>query len=45
VNQQWDGGQWNAVGTYSFTGTAKVVIVAAGSCTTCADAIRLIDAN
>jgi hypothetical protein len=41
VNQQFDGGQWNPVGTYTFSDTARVVIVSSGSCTTNADAVRL----
>jgi len=40
VNQQEDGGQWNFIGTYDFTGQAKVVIVSeSSSCSTGADAI------
>ena len=41
VNQLYDGGQWNPVGTYTFNDTARVVIVSSGSCTTNADAVRL----
>jgi hypothetical protein len=42
VNQQQGGGQWNFLGTYDFSGLAKVVIVSESSeCSTCADAIRL----
>ena len=39
VNQQVNGGQWNVLGTYTFTGQARVVIRAGGG-TTCADAVR-----
>ena len=41
VNQLNDGGQWNPVGVYTFSSTARVVIVSSGSCTTNADAVRL----
>ena len=40
VNQQANGGKWNVLGTYTFGGTAKVVLLSAGGCTTCADAAR-----
>jgi hypothetical protein len=41
VNQQQDGGQWNVLGTYDFSGHAKVVVVSEdNSCSTCADALR-----
>ena len=33
-------GEWNVLGTYRFSGTAKVVINSEGSCTTCADAVK-----
>jgi hypothetical protein len=40
VDQSQDGGQWNDLGVYDFTGTAKVVLVSAsGSCSTSADAV------
>jgi len=42
VNQQANGGQWNVLGTYDFSGTASVVIISEGSCTTCADAVRFV---
>jgi hypothetical protein len=34
------GGQWNLLGTFTFSGTARVVIVSGGGCSTCADAVR-----
>ena len=40
VNQQSNGGQWNVLGTYAFNGTARIVIISEGNCTTCADAVR-----
>lgn len=41
VNQTAQGGQWNMIGNYTFSGTAKVVIVSEGSShSTCADAVR-----
>jgi hypothetical protein len=40
VNQQLNGAQWNVIGTYTFTGTAKVVVVSTGGCSTSADAAR-----
>ena len=40
VNQTKNGGQWNDIGTYNFTGTASIVIVSNGSYSTCADAVR-----
>ena len=42
VNQQENNSQWNALGTYEFTGTARVVIISTGGCDTCADAARFI---
>ncbi|MDA8166010.1 MAG: fibronectin type III domain-containing protein [Desulfobacteraceae bacterium] len=44
VNQQTNGGQWNPLGTYTFTGTARVVVGTTGntSTTSCADAVRLV---
>jgi hypothetical protein len=41
VNQLADGGRWNPVGIYTFSNTARVVIVSSGGCTTNADAVRL----
>jgi hypothetical protein len=40
VNQQGNGSMWNVLGTYSFSGTAKVKITATGTCSTCADAVK-----
>ena len=40
VNQRTDGGKWMPLGTYSFTGTGKVVIMAQGSASTCADGVK-----
>jgi hypothetical protein len=45
VNQQKNGSQWNALGTFSFSGTAKVVIISNGSCTTSADAVNFFEPN
>jgi hypothetical protein len=46
VNHKADGGQWNLIGTYNFTGTAKVVINAqTDTCSTCADAVRFNSLN
>ncbi|MGD8845450.1 MAG: hypothetical protein PVI54_08070 [Desulfobacteraceae bacterium] len=40
VNQKQNSGQWNILGTYDFSGSARVVIVSeSGNCTTCADAV------
>ncbi len=41
VNQQENGGNWNSLGTYTFSGTAKVVINSQGGCTTSADACKI----
>ncbi len=40
VNQLQNGGQWNLLGTYAFSGTARVVINSQGGCTTSADAVK-----
>ena len=41
VNQRQDGGQWNFLGVYEFSGQARVVVVSEDStCTTSADATR-----
>ena len=41
VNQQEDGGQWNFIGLYDFTGQARVVVVVEESdCSTSVDAIQ-----
>jgi hypothetical protein len=39
INQQQNGGQWNALGTYNFSGKAKVSVISTGGCTTSADAV------
>ena len=41
VDQRANGGQWNLLGTFSFASTAVVRINAAGSASTCADAVQL----
>ncbi len=41
VNQQKNGGQWYSMGTYTFSGTARVVINSQGGCTTSADACKI----
>lgn len=41
VNQQQNCSQWNSMGTYSFTGQVKIVVVSMGDCSANADAIRL----
>ena len=46
VNQQENGGQWNVLGTYTFSGAANIVIVSEGSnVTTCADAVKLVKSS
>ena len=42
VNQQQQSlaGQWNVLGSYTFSGTARVVLRAQGGCSTCADAVK-----
>ncbi len=41
VNQRVNGGQWNVLGTYNFTGLATVVVVSNGNSTNvCADAVK-----
>ena len=43
VNQQANGGQWNELGTYTFNnGTARVVVVSEGGCSTGIDAMKLV---
>jgi Fe-S cluster biogenesis protein NfuA len=43
VNQRKDGGQWNYLGTYDFSGQARLVVVSdGGGCSTCADAVEFI---
>jgi len=45
VNQRKNGGRWNSLGTYTFKKGARVVIVANGTGTACADALRLTRSN
>ena len=50
VNQQTNGGQWNELGEYDFSGTARVVVVSntdgsEGNDSTCADALRFVSAD
>ncbi|MGA8019547.1 MAG: choice-of-anchor U domain-containing protein, partial [Desulfobacterales bacterium] len=46
VNQQQNGSQWNFLGTYTFSGMAKVVIVSSSSSgTTSADAVKFISTS
>jgi hypothetical protein len=40
VNQQQNAGQWNTIGTYGFSGTARVRLRAQSGCSTCADAVK-----
>jgi hypothetical protein len=41
VNQSQNGGKWNVLGSYDFTGQAHVVVVASdNTCSTCADAVE-----
>jgi len=42
VNQQIDGGQWNALGIYTFYDTVRVDVVSQGGCSTGVDALELI---
>ncbi len=42
VNQKANGGQWNVLGTYGFSGTGRVVIISESRCSTCADAVRFV---
>jgi PKD repeat protein len=43
IDQQSNGGLWNDLpGSYTFGGTARVVVRSGGSCTTCADAVRFV---
>lgn len=44
VNQKANAGEWNPLGTYVFSGTASVVIISEGGCTTSADAVRFLSA-
>jgi hypothetical protein len=42
VDQQVNGGQWNLLGTYAFTGTASVTVLASPGSSTNADAVRFL---
>ncbi len=44
VNHLENGGQWNVLGSYSFSGTARVVTISqgGGGCTTSADAVKFV---
>ena len=42
VNQQKNGGQWNELGTYSFSGTARIITTSNGGCITSADAVSFV---
>ena len=42
VNQQADGGQWNVLGNYTFSGMARVVIRSTSTSSTSADAVRFV---
>jgi len=44
VNHRTNSSQWNVLGTYTFNGTARVVIISEGGCTTGADAVRFLSA-
>jgi hypothetical protein len=41
VNQRLNGGKWNTLGSYTFKSTPKVRVVANGTGTVCADAVRV----
>jgi hypothetical protein len=43
VDQTTNGGRWNLLGRYSFSGVARVVVVStSSSLTTCSDAVRFV---
>jgi len=42
VNQQTNGGQWNELGEYLFSRTARVVVVSEGGCYTGVDAVEFV---
>jgi len=42
VNQQTNGGKWNKLGTYEFSGTARVVVISEGDLSTSADAVQFL---
>jgi hypothetical protein len=41
VNQKGNGGKWNTLGSYTFSNAPKVVVVANGTGTVCADALMI----
>jgi len=43
--QQYQAGRWNLLGSYPFTGTARVVIRAQNGCSACADAVKLVSST
>ena len=45
VNQQTNGGQWNLLGTYTFTGPGSVTVLASPGSSTNADAVRFVPAT
>jgi hypothetical protein len=45
VNQTVNGGNWNTLGSYTFTKQGKIVIHADGPDSTCADAIRVVTSS
>ena len=46
VNQQSNGGRWNALGTFSFSNQPRVVVVSENtSRSTCADAVRFVSST
>ena len=45
VNQRINGGQWNVLGTYSFSNKAKVKIISGGGDATVADAVKFAPAS
>jgi hypothetical protein len=41
VDQKQNGGQWNVLGSYDFSGSAMVVVISeSDNCSTCADAVQ-----
>ena len=38
-------GKWNVLGSYTFSGTARVVIRAQSGCSSCADAVKFVSAE
>ena len=45
VDQQKNGGRWNKLGTFNFSGKAKVITASNGGCITSADAIKFVPAS